>query len=389
MQSATAAGLPRIRLLAIVLFAAIVPCVLMAAPAIAAQLASQLGLGPTQIGQMFSAELLAMSLATLPAYLWQPRIDWRLMARLAALAFIAANLASIWAGSFTPLLVLRFISALAGGTLMVLCISSAAHSADRDRVYGLWVMGQLVLGAIGLWLLPGLFASFGLKALYLGLAVLMVACMPLAGAFPKGIERSERTVEHHAPTGRWRPGLALFAVLAFYVGLSGVWTFIGGVAGAAAIDPASSGRILAIASLLGIAGSACAALIGNRWSRGGLLVLGYGLMTGAVLLLLDTPAVARFAVAALLFKYTWTFILPFILACLADLDRSGRLMNSTNLVIGGGLALGPAIAGPLLESRLGMNGMLIFSSACLLLSFAALSLSRNRASSLQTTGVNP
>ena len=165
------------------LFAAIVPCVLMAAPAIATQYALQLGLGPAQIGQLFSAELAAMSLATLPAYLWQPRLDWRRVARAAALLFIVANLASAWASAFHPLMALRVASALAGGTLMVLCIASAAQSRDRDRVYGLWVMGQLVLGAAGLWLLPPLFARFGLQALYLGLALLMLLCLPLAGSF--------------------------------------------------------------------------------------------------------------------------------------------------------------------------------------------------------------
>lgn len=69
-------------------------------------------------------------------------------------------------------------------------------------------------------------------------------------------------------------------------------------------------------------------------------------------------------------------VLPLILACLADLDRSGRLMNSVNLVIGGGLALGPAVAGPLLESPLGFSGMLTVSAGCLLLSFLALHLAR-------------
>ncbi|WP_432767297.1 MFS transporter [Pseudomonas tohonis] len=392
MITATSAGLPRTRLLAIVLFAAIVPCVLMAAPAIATQYALQLGLGPAQIGQLFSAELAAMSLATLPAYLWQPRLDWRRVARTAALLFIVANLASAWTTAFHPLMALRVVSALAGGTLMVLCIASAAQSQDRDRVYGLWVMGQLVLGAIGLWLLPPLFERFGLQALYLGLALLMLLCLPLAGSFQGMAAATQAQVRERGGLG-WRALLALFAVLAFYVGLSGVWTFIGSIASAAAIDPASSGRILAIATLLGIAGSACAALIGQRWPRGAMLLLGYALMTGAVLLLLDQPGLARFATAALVFKYTWTFALPFILACLADLDRDGRLMNTTNLLIGGGLALGPAIAGPLLESSAGMRGVLFLSATCLLLSFAALSLSRLQGgaptASLDHNGVQP
>ncbi|MDV3443603.1 MFS transporter, partial [Pseudomonas otitidis] len=113
MTTQESAGLPRERLCAIVLFAAVVPLVLMAAPAIATQLAHQLGLGAATIGQLFSIELAAMSLATLPAYLWQARLDWRWVARVAALLFIAVNLASafITDKAYLPLLMgLRFTS---------------------------------------------------------------------------------------------------------------------------------------------------------------------------------------------------------------------------------------------------------------------------------------
>lgn len=383
MNLSLATGLAPLRLLAIVLFAAIVPCVLMTAPAVATQYATQLGLGPAGIGRLFSAELAAMSLATLPAYYWQSRWDWRQVARGAALLFIAANLASAWSNDYGTLMALRALSALGGGTLMVVCIASAAGSPQSDRVYGLWVCGQLILGAIGLWLLPSLFASFGLQALYLSLALLMLLCLPLAGAFPSHPVAAPAQQRERSTAPKWLPGcLGLLAVLLFYIGLSAVWTFIGSIASAADIDPASSGRILSIATLLGIAGSMCATLIGPRWPRNALLVLGYVVMASAVCLLLGAPQVARFAAAALLFKYTWTFVLPFILACLADLDQQGRLMNSTNLVIGGGLALGPALAGPVLESSLGMPAVLIGSACCLLLSFVVLMLSRLSQASL-------
>jgi len=385
----TAIGLSPLRLLAIVLFAAVVPCVLMTAPAVAGQYAAQLGLGPARVGQLFSAELAAMSLATLPAYYWQPRWDWRRVARGAALLFILANLASTGCDSYLALMALRVLSALAGGTLMVVCIASAASSRQPDRVYGLWVSGQLILGAVGLWLLPPLFGAFGLKALYLGLALLMLLCLPLAGAFPASAAPGPMKPAHAPLEHRWLPGLCgLLAVLLFYTGLSAVWTFIGSIAASAAIDPGSSGRILSIATLMGIAGSLCATLIGPRWPRNLPLALGIGLMALAVALLLGSPDLRRFALAALLFKYCWTFALPFILACLADHDRAGRLMNSANLVIGGGLALGPAIAGPLLESRHGMPAALLGSIGCLLLAFISLMLARLNRSPL-TTGVHP
>jgi hypothetical protein len=72
--------------------------------------------------------------------------------------------------------------------------------------------------------------------------------------------------------------------------------------------------------------------------------LGYGLLIVSVGLLIGQPLLVRYAIAALLFKFTWTFVLPFILARVAGLDNNGRLMNSINLVIGGGMAAGPALS---------------------------------------------
>jgi len=392
MRISTVMGLAPLHLFAVVLFAAIVPSVLMMAPVVASQYAAELGIGPARIGQLFSAELAAMSLATLPSYFWLSRWNWQRVAFGAAAVFILANLVSAYSVDFHSLLGLRTLSALAGGTLMVICIASASASSQQDRVYGLWVSGQLILGALGLWILPTLFAMAGLKALYLSLALLMALCMPLAAFFPVAARSRAQSLSSAGASNSRLPGLlGVFAVLMFYVGLSAVWTFVGSIASAANIDALSSGQILSVATVLGILGSLCATLIGARWSRHIPLLGGYAMMVGAVVLLLGSPDVLRFALAALLFKYAWTFVLPFILATLASFDQRGRLMSTVNLVIGGGLALGPVIAGPVLESSLGMNAVLLGSACCLLLSCLALMLSnvfhKTPAYSFESTGV--
>lgn len=241
-------------LAAIVVFAAITPTILMTAPAVAAQLATQWQLSPARVGDLFSVELGAMSLATLPAFHWLKRVDWRHAALLAGLLFIAANLASALAGSYPLLLALRFCSALAGGSLMILCLSSAASTATPSRVYGLWVMGQLVVGAVGLALLPALFERFGLAACYLVLAGLMGLALPLSRAFPSGSPPAEARASTGAVHSRLRVGLGILAVLTFYISLSGVWTFIGAIAEGAGISAGASGEVLAGATLMGIAG---------------------------------------------------------------------------------------------------------------------------------------
>jgi len=386
MNNALSTGLGWSRLAAIVVFAAITPTVMLAAPVIAAQFGGQLGLQPAQIGDLFSVELAAMSLATIPAWWWQSRLNWRMVARVSAVIFILANIASIWAETYRALFWLRFVSALGGGTLMVLCLSSAVASSNRDRTYGLWVSGQLVLAAVALWILPDLFARFELKALYIGLAGLLLLSFPLTGAFPNTAPSLKPSVEAGAPgRGLMSVVLALAAVLLFYIGLISVWAFVGVIADAASIPGEQTGQILSIATIMGIVGSLSATFIGNRGVRTLWLLLGYGLMALSVALLFGIPGVVRFTLSAIIFKYVWTFVLPFIVSCIADMDRNGQLVNSMNLVIGGGLAIGPAIAGRMLQADtalgwMGITGMLMFSVICLIVSFALLMLSRHSAS---------
>lgn len=365
-------------LAAVVLFAAITPAVLLTAPAIASQLAAQLHLEPARIGDLFAVELGAMSLATLPSLFWLRRVDWRLAGLLAALGFILANLASANAGGYQALLVLRALSAFCGGSLMILCLSCAAGMPNPSRAYGIWVLGQLVLGAVGLAVLPRLYQAYGLGAGYLSLAALMLLALPLVRALPSGAMAAagpRRTVE--AP--RWKIAAAILGLLGFYVALSAVWTFVGAIGERAGLAATLGGEVLAVATLAGIAGATCASLAGERWRREGQLAAGFALMALAILLLLGAPGLARFALATLLFKFTWTYALPFILACLAELDASGRLMSLSNLVIGAGLALGPALGGRLIGADGGFHGLLLGAAALTALSLPLILGSRPRA----------
>ncbi len=339
----------------------------MTAPAVAAQLASEWHLKPGQIGWLFSAELGAMSLATLPAWWWMNRLDWRRVALVACAVFLLANLASAVVTQYASLLAVRFIASLAGGTLMILCISCAAGTPNPSRVYAFWVLGQLLLGMLGLLVLPGLFVTFGLKVVYLLLAAIMLCCLPLVSAFPSRFQ-AQSASHRQPPAASWRKALAVLAVLTFYISLSAVWTFIGTIGSGAGLSPTEVGLVLAAATVFGIIGAGGAALRGTQRPDRLAVWLGYALLIASVLLLTGHPLLVRYAIAALLFKFTWTFVLPFILARVAALDNSGRLMNSINLVIGGGMAAGPALAGALLQHFASANPLLAAAGACALLS---------------------
>ncbi|NYH14404.1 MFS transporter [Paraburkholderia bryophila] len=385
-------------LLSLVVFAAITPLLLLVAPAVAAQLGGQLGLSASQIGTYFFVELGAFSCATLPSLLWLGRVDARRVAAFATAVFCIGNAATaVLMPGFVALLVLRALTALGGGTLMVLCMTSAATSANRDRVYGFWVVGQLVAGALGLFLLPHLFDAFGLRALYLVLAVLALLASPLTRGFDAALGSATRANRAGGASGGSGAGnasgtafqqsqndasnsrstwqlatLVISGVLAFYVAIGGVWTFASKAASLAGLDAGHTGELLAIASVMGIIGAACASLIGNRLARAAMLLTGYAILVAALLGLSTHPGATGYAAAIFAFKFAWTFVLPFILAAAAKTDTSGRLIATLNFVIGAGLAVGPLIAGVMLDAGAGLSSLFLGAAAISALSFVCL-----------------
>ncbi|WP_104401431.1 MFS transporter [Vibrio penaeicida] len=355
-------------IVALVIIAAFLPTVLMMAPAIASQLASEFQFGPAQIGRVISSELVGMSLATIPAWYWLHRFTKPNSARVCIVLFAVFNLISGFAQTELLFIVFRFLSGLAGGSLMIICLYAASTTRNPDRVYSFWVLGQLIVGAIGLAVLPSLFLSFGIKAAYFALAVLILGCSPLCAFFatPNQTKTATKTLKLNRMAL-----IGLVAVLLFYVSLNGVWTFAGMFAERLNLSSTKSGEIFSVASIFGIAGALCAAWLGHRWGRFLPLFAGFSMMIlGTYLLQQNSEYI--FSNATFLFKFSWTLALPFILATLAKIDHQGQLMNSTNLVIGGGLAIGPAIFGHLLESGHSLDHLVIYACITALISFILL-----------------
>ncbi|WP_423379275.1 MFS transporter [Burkholderia sp. LMG 32019] len=367
----------RSTLVALVVFAAITPLLLLVAPAVAGQLATQLGLSASQIGTYFFVELGAFSLATVPSYLWLGRVDARRVAAFAIALFGAGNLlTALWMPGFAALLALRAVTALGGGSLMVLCMTSAATSENSDRVYGLWVVGQLIAGAIGLFALPHVFAAFGLRALYVALAALALLAAPLSRGFPSSLGARTASAQNARGAAAQTPQsfivLAIGAVLTFYLAIGSVWTFASRAASEAGLDPQSTGNVLAIASVMGIAGAALASCAGGRLARRAMLAAGYALLAASLVALAVMRKTGGYSAAIFAFKFAWTFVLPFILATVAQIDTSGRLVATLNFVIGAGLAAGPLLAGLMLDAGGTMHALFTIATAVAIVSFAAL-----------------
>lgn len=347
MSTAAATGADRpATVFADVYITAIISAILMIAPVVVGALITRYGFTPAQAGVTISVELGAMSLASWPALWWLPRWPWQKVLWVLLSVMIAGNLVCAFVSDFATLAALRGLTGLAGGSVMVVCIAVIGMTRQTERNFGWWTISQLILGAIGLALLPRVLPVVGLRGLYFGFAALLLLCLPLirwipGRAPPRGSETGSGVLGLPALLG-------LAGILCLYIALGGVWTFVERIGAASGLDGTLIGDDLTIASLCGIAGCGSAIVLGARWGRVRPLLIGFALiLVGSAALTGVVPA-TRFLLAAGAFKYAWTFALPFILAAMAAHDHSGRLMAVVNFLIGGGLALGPALVAALL-----------------------------------------
>ncbi|GER23153.1 MFS transporter [Zafaria cholistanensis] len=359
----------------IAVFSAVLYTVLLVAPVIAGKLAAQFNLTPVELGMLFSLELGAFSMATVPAYLWLTRMDLRTATYLFTAIVIAGNLASGFIDSFALLVVARVVTSLAAGSITVIILSLSGRTSNPSRAFGIFVVFQLAMGAVILAVFPALYAGADVAAIYWTLAGLAALCLFVVRCIDGDALRASRGASAapagapaKLPVGRFVLGMA--AVLLFYVSLSGVWTFMAQLSAAAGIELSASSLVLSVATAAGIMSALVATLLGDTPRRRLFLLAGYLGMACSVALFFGTPGLVRFAVAAVIFKFAWTFILPYLLSSLSSLGSSRHIMNTTNLMIGTGFAVGPVVCGSLIQSSGSFGGMLALSLAGVLASLA-------------------
>lgn len=363
----------KLHLFAIFIFAAIGPFILLSAPVIAQQVAVEWQLSPSQVGTFFFVELGVMSLATIPAFFWAKKVNFKQVALISALVFILGNLFSIFAQSFDMLLLARAITALGGGSLMIITMTSCSLTSHPDRTYGLWILGQVILGALALFFLPQFFPLGGLKIAFGFMILVALIALPFHRYFADFILEKKTEVIASVDTKNKVLGiLSVVATLIFYIAIGGVWTFISSIGTQAKIDIHFVNSILAISTIVGILGCFLPSIVGGKINRKFALIFGYGVFFASLMFLFNQISNSDFVFAVIAFKFTWMFTIPFILATVGSLDSTGKLMNSVNLAIGAGLALGPVIAGKIIESTGDFNLLIAYTIAVFAVSFVVI-----------------
>ena len=363
----------------LVLHSSFAAFVLLTAPALVGAFITELELTPRQAGYVISADMAGMGLASIPAMFWLTRINWRKVVLVSLWLNALCHFLSAGADSFAPLLWARLFAGLFAGISMCVCLASISLTEHKERNFAFWVVGQLVLASLGLALIPHAIPQWGVSGVYIALALGVLLISTLVKFLPSAKPEQDRLPDGKSDTGtpagcdrrRWLTGflpsvflsstflssvLGILAIYCFYVALGGVWTYLERIGDASNISAERIGYYLSIASLTGIAGALSASCLGDKWGCVKPVILGFCAILAALLLLLGTAqatgyAATGYVIAASLFKYAWTFVLPFMLAALSETDASGRVIVTINIFIGAGLTTGPALASSVLKGE--------------------------------------
>ncbi|WP_354261259.1 MFS transporter [Arthrobacter sp. OAP107] len=289
----------------IAVFSAVLYTVLLIAPVIAGKLIEQFGLTPVQVGTLFSLELGAFSLATVPAYLWLRRLNLRTASYIFTAIVIAGNVVSGFVDDFGLLMIARLVTSLAAGSITVIILTLSGKTANPSRAFGIFVVFQLAMGALILAVFPSLFAGAGVSAIYWTMADLAVLCLLVVKRIDGEMLRSATPVaaesRNRVPVLKAAADMA--AVLLFYIALSGVWSFIAQISARSGMDLSASSLVRSLATVGGILSALVATALGETPRRKLYLAAGYTGMALSILLLFGSPVLIQFAAAAVIFKF--------------------------------------------------------------------------------------
>ena len=336
------------------------PAAIVLMPMIVGGLIDTHGFSEQQAANIAALEGMGLVVSSVLAALWIRRASWVGALVVAFLAYAALNAVSANLAGYTPLLVVRFLTGLAGGSLFAVSVAALGDNREPDRAFGLAqaVQGVLMLGAFSA--APSLLQSWGVGALYYLLAGAALLMLATAWWFPaRGRIRSgAAATAGQGPRHTGLIGLGLVASVIFFVNVFGFWAFVERIGQEAQLPAETIGLALGVSQVVAIAGALAAAWASDRFGRyWPLLIVLVGQCWALLALLGDFGPVAYF-VATGAFQALFIVGVSYQMGAIAKLDVRGRFLVMMTAAQGLGSAIGPALAASLIGEGNDYDGVM-------------------------------
>ena len=293
---------------------------------------------------------MGMTLGTIAMMYLVSRSNWRVIFTISLLLLIFGNILTIFINNFYAFCCIRFITGIGGGFIVSLSYTVFGLTAKSDRNFALGIFFVLLYSAVVYPLLPFIFNSAGMTGLLIFFACFAVVGLPFVRIMPTSGEE-HLDIDKNAVEIDWvNKGLALTAMLIFFVANFAIWTYLFRMGIVAGVSEQSVANSLSISQFLGMAGAFTCAIVGARFGRSPLLILGILGCAVPVMFLLGSVGALIYAVIVCAYQYFWNMTHPYLLAAMASFDPTGKMVVYATAMQFIGVSLGPAVGAMLVRS---------------------------------------
>ena len=318
-------------------------------PALVGGFIDDLGFSPEQAGVVASSHLFGVIVGALVAGMLITRVNLRIALSTCAVAEALMLLLISRTGSVEMMYGLQFVAGCFAGIIAGIGLAAIALTSNPDRVSGLALFTQFLIGAIGLSLIHLISFKQGIYVLsaFAASGLIWAHNMP-SRIGDAAAERQDRAVSKVFTVPIM---LALLALFAFYSFNNSLWPYLDRIAVALQIAEADIASGLGLSMIGGLVGAGITTFLGNRFGRTIPSIIALVLISASAFMLLkgkpgDTMV---FFIASFMFNAMLAMLVPFILGFCAEQDTSGRAMSLANLCLAGGIATGPALGAALIS----------------------------------------
>ena len=318
------------------------------------------GVSAVEVGYMFSLSAICTGVCAILVGINARRMNFRQVCTAATAIHVLGALVSLFAPTFTVLLVGRALSACSDGVLICAANAALARSSKPTRNWTWCAVAVGLTGAIGNAVVGRLIPLHGLEAAFLIVAVLGLVVLPtqllIPGlrpppgvAMPVTVREAPFRAIAHALSGR--TGLLLMAMIVLFTTGSGMLNPFDAVIGTSVgLTIPQIGDIRGTAFAVATAALFFGLWLGDRVGRAWPFLL-----TGMLVALSDGAvgtaiSATVFAVAIIAGDAAHRLNGPYYASVVARHDPSGSLNGAAIAFINVGLAIGPVIGGHLRDA---------------------------------------
>lgn len=314
-------------------------------PALVQGFVMHLSMSEPEAVNLAGIEMLGVAGSAIALALPGPRLDWQKLLLGSLLLAIIGNLISAVSLGGSAIWSARLIAGLGHGAIISLSFSFVGLTERVDRNIAWYLSLLLSYGAIGIWALPTLLDSVGLKGLFVFFALLLSLGLLSIRHVPRASEARAAL----PPMARDLPSgmvlVALAGVLSYNLAQGIAWAILFLVGIEAGLGEQSVANALFLSQVLAIGGALASVFLAERLGRFSAISIGILVGAACVALLLGHPSHGLFLASVCGFNILWNFVLPFILGAVGEFDTKGRMVGRAIAMQMLGLGLGPFIAG--------------------------------------------